>query len=742
MKKLGLIAGACVLLVGVLLVVAGIWVNGHLEAIARKITGREIHFSGINVSYAPMPTIVLTDLVLKEGKHTVTVPRILLHLDFAKIFSGRISVKKAVLEEPLVVAVGPGAGGSKTPLSGSSGRPPLSMSAIPDGLVVVNHGKLVLQAAYGDGLPVSVTAQAEKVNQGLLIQLKTTSIDEIGLDFVGEVSIASIRPLKLKVKATKGKFNPDAVKDFLMRFGYLTDDMANRIPAIQRVDCKGLNLEFDGASGDITLTAETLDVDRIELRDLAVKLTHGGAFAVSCSHGVLESASVYGWLQQNHDGKTVLDAMLARAKLKALMPAGAVRISSLRLQGVRPVTEGAQAAVLMDGAVDISVQGLTLQLVAENGEEQSLTISRLVSKVTITQGRPSVAVSRLTFSSSQGGTGSITGNIPLPLDLKRTTMKSSIDGFKVFDSTLDFHLNKDGHSKATFDLALDTPSLKVSGDGVVFIPGRKQTDLEARLTNLRIVGAGPDTPNTIVPWPKSETFLERPFDASVVVDKKVSAKVFVKTFQFGDWSRLKDVDLHLEAGNDRAVLNGTIRMCGLNLILGALVVPPSRLVTTLEIKGTDVDLSSLVACFSKALPVYLAGRLFVTGSFVAIGDTPQALIDGAEGDVTLMVSRASVQRISGLDPRLGFILDILRAAHISSEKEDAIAFGRGVINASLQKGRLVFDRFSLVGPMLSAWGDGDFTIKDKNLKLSGGVRTVLGGTRGLVIDRILEKGGT
>ena len=124
----------------------------------------------------------------------------------------------------------------------------------------------------------------------------------------------------------------------------------------------------------------------------------------------------------------------------------------------------------------------------------------------------------------------------------------------------------------------------------------------------------------------------------------------------------------------------------------------------------------------------------------ADGDTPLALMDHAQGEATVMVTQAAVQRISGLDSRLAFFLDILRTAHINADREDAISLSKGVVNANLHGGRLILDKFLLVGPLVHAWGAGEFTIKDKHLKLSGGVRTALGVTRKLNIDRILERG--
>jgi hypothetical protein len=736
MKKLGVIICAGVLLAVGFFVVTGLWVKSHMETITRKLTGRDIHFAQLAVSYTPIPTIVVTDLALNEGPNSVKIPLLRLYPDLGRIFSGRMNVKKVVLEDPLVVAGGLGSGGPEPAGAKPGGGAPLSISALPEMRMIVNRGKLILQAVRGDRLPVAVTARAEKTGQHLAVQFANASIEEIGLKFAGTVDIESLDPLKLKITAAEGSFNPHAVRDFLLKFGYLTENAAHAIPAIESIIAKKFAVVWDAAAENLRLDAETLDVDQTQLQKVAVNIGDGGAFEVACAQGDVDAGRVFDWLQQNPTGKQALDGALSKIKLKRLTPTGTIQIASLHLQGRRRGSDDGQIGA-PSGSLDLTTQGLTLYLVADNGQEQSLTIRQLESKITIEQGKPAIAVNRLTFDSSRGGTGSFTGRVPLPLDVQRTTLKSDLEGLKYFDATIDLHLNKEQPAQAIFDMALDTPGLKVSADGAVFIPGRRQTDLEARLTSLRIFSK----PSAARPPPaRQKDFLAQPFDVDGVVNRQMSAEAFIKSIQWGASARLQDADIRWNSGAERAVIKAAVRLGGVDLNLGAVGLPPHRWVTTLETRGTDVDLTSLVACFSKELPVFLTGRLFLNGSFTADGDTPQALMDHAQGEATVLITQAAVQRISGLDPRLAFFLDILSTAHINADREDAISINKGVVNANLQEGRLILDKFLLVGPLVHAWGGGEFTIKDKRLKLSGSVRTALGVTSKLDIDRILEKG--
>jgi hypothetical protein len=739
MKKLALILGGGLTLALLFFAGAGLWIKSNLQEIAQEITGTDLRFASVGLSYAPIPAIVLTDLSVTKGENTVKVPQLKLYPDLTKIFSGQISVRKAVLEEPLVVAAQFGTESQRAapPEIEGSSDVRLSMETIPNVEVVVNRGKLVVQASHGQALPIAVTAKAKKTDQRIAVQVNRASIDEIGLKFTGQVGIDSFAPLKISIKATQGTFNPTAIKDFLRKFGYISEADANRLPPIQQMGAKGLKLDFDAASGRVALAAETLGIDQVALRDVAVNLADG-SFQIRCTNGVVDAQNIYGWLLENADTKKMMEDLLARAKLKLVTPQGAIKIASLQFQGSNSEAEGRQTLGPIDGAVDLSIQGLTLRLVGDNGQEQQLTVSQLESKVTVEKGKPTVTVDRLTFNSSRGGTGSITGTIPFPLSFHRATLKSAIKGFKFFDTTLDFQLSKGDSSKTAFKMGLRAPALNVSADGLVYIPGRKKTDLEARLINLRI--ASMQTADRS--QSEQNASLSKLFNTKAIAANDFSAGAFVKTFQIEGLPKLQDVDLHFKSGGHRIELQGSVRMCDVDLGIEAVGLPSDRIAATLETKGTDIDLSSLIACFSKELPVYLSGRVYLNGSFGTSGVTPQQLMDGVEGEVTVVMSRAAVRRLSGLDPRLGFILDILRTAGIRADQIDTVELSRAVVNANLNRGRVVMDRFTLVGPLISAWGAGEFTLADKHLVLSGSVKTAMGVQRRLDIDRILQKEGT
>ena len=737
MKKLGLIAAVTFLLALIILAGATIWVKGHKEEIARSLTGKNIRFADLAFQYSPMPSIVFTDLTWTEGNYACTTPKLSLYPDLSDIFRGRIHIKKTILEKPLFVAQA-----VDVRQLDDTGHPlfsakAYSMDTIPDGVMRINEGKIILKKTHGEILPIFVTAQAQKTNHHVSILFSQTSIEKMGLHFAGKVTVTSINPLKLHIEATQGTFNPSAVSNFLFKLGFLDEAITLLIPPITNIEAKSLTLDYDAGSGDIHLKTPSLIMDQTEFTDVILSLTDDGSFSLHWANGIVDAKSVYAWLHHIPEGKRLLDESLSRIRLKSISPEGTLRITSLDVEGKRQGDAKIDFHSLK-AEMGIDVKDLRLGLVAENGQQEQITIDAFKAKVVFEQGQTAVQIEKMTFESPGGGTGQITGLVPFPLNLEKTTLHSTITAFKWFDTTVNLQLNKEEHPKASFDLAISSPSFELWSDGFFYIPGRNQTDLEVRIRHLQIADS---TSKDNVKSEASKTILDQPFANHWIPEANFSATAWANQIQWGKYSPLQNVSIHFEAKKNAVVLTGNGRLCGINASISAYFMAPNRLVTTLEAKGTDVNLTSLVSCVSKELPVYLEGRLYVTGDFYAQGDNPREWIAGAKGDMMITVNRAVVHRISALDPRLGFFLDILNTAGIHKGYQDSITVNKGSVRANLQQRRLILDRFSLAGPMLKAWGKGEFVIENQRLRLTGGVTTQLGVTKKLNVDRYLRKKG-
>jgi len=733
-KKLIIIVSSCFLAIVILLFGAGLYLNANIEEITRKHLGAAVRFESVEFHYSPMPTIVFSGLEVENENNSVKIPSLSLYPDLLALIGGRISLKRVVMEKPLLLADFIPSGVADGNLLGASLLSTATIPAERVGGITVNSGKLILKGSGSHVQPVSFALamnKIEKKDQTISVQVKDFSIDEIGLKFAGSVTISSLTPLKLKVDAPKASLNALAVKDFLVKFGFIKGELGDQIPKIESVGAETLKLNIDTESGEFVLSSAALNFDKNELKGVAINLSKGGDYQLKCANLLFDMETVHGWLMENPKGKEALDNLYAKAKLKSLSAKGAIALSSLDVKG----TQGEKAAI--SGSVDVKTEGLKIHVVSEKGDSQDFTISQLNTKVIIEEGKPSVSVEKLKFSSSRGGTGSISGSFALPLKLKDVAFKGRLNTFEVFDTVLNLKAKKEKSSSLKFDFGLTNPSLEVLAEGgMVRVPPNRETSFVARLNNFRISqsvskeGAG---------GPGAAGEETKDFNLALIKGKDLYGKALIKSFQFNDLPQIDDMEFELLCRKDQATVTGAIRVCGVNLSLAARFIPPSTVVAQVNGRGVSLNLYSFIACFSKELPIYLAGKLTVSASFFAKGDNPKALLDGSEGQVMATLVRCSVNNLSTLDYRLSFLMDILGVAGVNPDTLDSLPFDKVLARADLQKGRIVLDTFSLRGPVVDAWGGGEYLLKEKRLKLSGHVQTALGITEDLNIDKVLKR---
>ncbi len=735
MKKPLIIVSACLLGIIIFLFGAGLYINANIEEITRRHLGAKINFERVNFRYSPMPTVVFTDLEVEHKNNKAKIPSLALYPNLVDLMKGRLSLKKAVLEEPFVLAELINAKGLEKGMTAESIQ--LTAAAIPAerlGGIMINKGKLLLNSPGTESQPISFTVameNIEKKDQAISVQLKQFSVEELGLKFAGDITISSFEPLKLKIDAREATLNPSAVKDFLMKFGFVKQDIGEQIPEIKSVGAKGLKLEVDSEAGKFFVSSAALTIDQNEIKDTSLSLVKGGAFELKCAQIVLDMGVIQGWLMKNPKGKEALDNILVKAKLKSLATEGRLQVSSLDIKGSQ------EKPADISGSLDLKADGLKINLVSETGEQQSFTVTQLDSKVTIEKGRPSVKVSKLQLSSSAGGTGGISGSFTLPLNLKEIEFRTSVESFKVFDATVNLKAQKPKEGRLTFDLDLVSPSLGVLAKGLVFLPAHKKNDFIARLEDFRVSRAV--SSESKQPSSKPEESKPKDFDLTFIKGRTISAEASVKNFQFNTLPELRDVSFLLRCQDNKAFVEGGIRLCDTNFRLNAVLIPPSGVTAQIEGKGVSLDLTSFIACFSKELPVFLAGKLSISARLSTTGINPKALLDAAEGEVMVSLTKCSVYRLSNLDYRLAFILDMLAVAGLNPASLDSIDFSKAIATANFQKGKVILDKFFLAGPVVDAWGKGEFSLKEKRLRLSGQVRTALGITKDLDIDRVLDR---
>ena len=752
-KKVFIVSSICLLFFAALVATAGIYINSNIEEITRQHLGAGIQFEDVEFSFAPLPAIAFSQLKIQKGKNKITIPSLVLYPDLLALLKGDVVVRKAVVEKPLILS-------EKTAEPATEKRelhsqapasppPPLTTAAIPVGMIneiMIRGGKLVMTSETASMPPLTFAVAVdniEKKDQTISVEVKDFTIDEIGLNFAGDVAITSFSPLGLKINASKAAINPAALKDFLVKFEFLDVSVGNQIPRIEQVTASGLKLTIDQDSGEMDLVSESLSFGQNQLQNVSLNLSKEKGYLLKCAKVLMDVGTVQGWLNENPKGKEALEQLFVKAKLKDLRASGKIELSAINLKG------GGEAGPTISGAMDLKTEGLKIHLVAENGKEQNFTISQLETRVTLEEGKPSLQVSNLQLASSRGGTGLLRGTLEIPVKLKKARFEATLDSFQVFDTAINLRAVKSSGGKLTFDVDLSGPSLTVLAKGQLQTPGREKADFWIRMTECRIsrgsagkkeaVQAQHKSNGRKAEVPASKDTSNQDFDFSALKDRTLSGDAFVKIFQYNNMPQVNDVHLTLSCANNRAVLRGSMGICQVDLFVNAVLTAPNQVVAQVEGKGANMNLTSFMACFSRELPMFLSGKISVMTSLFVQGQNTKTLLDSAQGDLMVTLRKCTVRKVSRLDDRLDFLVDMLNAAGITSLKDDAIDFRKGLAKAQLKKGKVILDRFSLSGPLLDAWGKGEFLLKKKQLKLTGQVQTALGFTNDLKIDRVFQK---
>ena len=752
-KKVFIVSSVCLLFFAALVAAAGIYINSNIEDITRQHLGAGIQFEDVEFSFSPLPAIAFSQLKIQKGKNKITIPSLVLYPDLLALLKGDVVVKKAVVEEPLILSektAEPVTEKEKLYAQApATPPPPLTTAAIPVGLIneiMIRGGKLVMNSETTNMPPLTFAVAVdniEKKDQTISVEVKDFTIDEIGLNFAGDVAITSFSPLGLKINASKAAINPAALKDFLVKFDFLDASVGNQIPRIEQVAASGLQLTIDPESGEMDLVSESLSFGQNQLQNVSVNLSKEKGYLLKCTKVLMDVGTVQGWVNENPKGKEALEQLFVKAKLKDLRASGKIELSSIDLKG------GGEAGAAISGAMDLKTEGLKIHLVAENGKEQNFTISQLETRVTLEEGKPSLQVSNLQLASSRGGTGLLRGTLEIPVELKKARFEATLDSFQIFDTAINLRAVKNSGGKLTFDMDLSGPSLTILAKGLLQTPGREKADFWIRMTECRISRGSEGEKKAVqaqrksngrkaeVPAPKDTS--NQDFDFSAIKGRTLSGGAFVKIFQYNNMPQVNDVHLTLTCANNRAVVRGSMGICQVDLFVNAVLTAPNQVVAQVEGKGASMNLTSFMACFSRELPMFLSGRVSVMTSLFVQGRNTKTLLDSAQGDLMVTFRKCTVRKVSRLDDRLDFLVDMLNAAGITSLKDDAIDFRKGLAKAEIRKSRVIMDKFSLSGPLLDVWGKGEFLLKKKHLKLTGQVQTALGFTNDLKIDRVFQK---
>lgn len=677
------------------------------ELLMAELTGAGAQIERIDVGYLP-PSVTLHNLRFETGSDRFEAPRVDLYPDFSKLMDGEVSLDRAVLDRPLIRAAASGG-------SGSGFDPAL----LPKSMSIRNASFIVDENGIPTS-PVTFSADLEKEEVGVGIAVKSASIPEFGLTFSGTVDVRSMAPLNLTVDASKGTFDPSRLLDFLRRFEYLDATDLAMFAGVRQILAEEFRLDFDGAAGSTAFTARTFVFDGNQLSEFAVSANAKGGWAVACKNGSLDAAQVMALIKAHPDGGEVFIEALHGLGLDSLAADGSVNLTDVKVQ-----SRGGTAKPT--GVLSLASPSLKLSLVSLKGETQDVTLTNFDGAVTLKNGKPMVSVKRLDLTSSAGGNGGLTGELPIPFVLAGTRFQAEARQLDWFGTILDGDISKKDGRQIDFDVTVRNGETLLAAKGLARNEFSGANRWAAVFEDL------------VVQTPRREDDADaEPFDFGFVRDGGLSGKIVARRLQYNGLPVVRDLSARVASAKGRMVVKGRGRLCLMKVGL-EMALTPDSLAANIAVTGNGVHLPGVLGCFVDELPVYLRGRLTVQANFFMQGKNGRELSESVRGDVAARLRNVRVLKMSNLDKRLGFFIEIMNAAGLDPDEGDTLTFRDGRVVASMAGDIVALKAVRFGGGKVSVAGNGNFGLNDKRLRLNAHVATRFGVNKDMSIDMILSE---
>lgn len=536
------------------------------------------------------------------------------------------------------------------------------------------------------------------------------------------MDVASLEPLKLAVQGLHGAFNPAALFDFLHRFEYLDADSLTMLSGTKNIGAENFNLSFDAKTREIDFSADKFVIDDTSLEQFAASVNKAGGWSVACKTGTLDAAQMLAVTRAHPDaGKSLADALKAMG-LNKLDAVGAVSLKDVALE-----SRGGTAKP--SGTISLASPSLKVSLVSVKGESQEMTLNNFDGVVTIRAGKPVVSVRRLDLASSGGGTGAVTGEIPVPFALAGTRFQAEARQFQWFATEFDGTVSKKDGRQVDFDLAVTGTEISFKAKGLARNEFSGSNRWAVVVDNLEVTS----------PEPKDPQVAEgEPFRFDFVRDVAPSGRVVVRRLKYNDLPVVRDLTASVTSVKGRTLVRGKGRLCLMRVDVEAVLLPDS-LAATVSAQGSAVQLPGVMGCFVDELPVYLRGRLTLQAKVLVQGRSLAEVRRSVRGDVIARLRDLDVLRMSNLDNRLGFFLEIINAVGLEADKGDTLSFRDGLIAARIDGPAVTLKSVRLRGGKVSVEGRGTYGLDSKRLRLDARVATSFGVRREISIDRTLSQ---
>ncbi|WP_027179981.1 hypothetical protein [Maridesulfovibrio bastinii] len=718
-RKKVILSAVCSLLV--IFAGAGWMIKNHFATAAQKLlsemTDMGVVMEEVEFHYSPLPSLTVKNLQITDGDRQIKIPLFEVYPDVAELLKGNVRLKQVVAQSPVITSPAIAASDSS-----DSSDPVVLPAVFPDNLEIVS-GRVTLTGAGGD-TPLTVSADVEKGGAGMAFNVRSASIKELGFNFSGKIDIRSMSPLKVGLEAKSCSIDPAEFLGFLTDFGYLDNSTIPELASVEKFETGNLNFDVDTVTGTMNFNAESLTLDGSAGQNLKLDLGRDGKFELGVAEASISAGELYAMAVKSERGRTALAGICKSAHLKSMIPDGSLVLKNVVLSSDGNSTGSAGKG--LNGRFTLSAKGLNLTLTSLEGKTQKLSIGDLDADVEIRDGKPVVSVRKFNLASSEGGSVVASASFSFPFNYKELKFNSQADGFKLFDNELTLSAEKKTPLLTGFDLEYKNRDMSVAAAGRLKNSYYGSGGIEAVLSSMRVSRSEKKEE-------KDAGISEQPFDFSPLLAQGLNGKAVIRKFSYNDWP-FSDVNISLQSGKDRAVVNAKGRLFHLSLDADA-VFSSDKVAAQCNVKGRGASLPSLIACFADDLSVYLRGSVFLNANVFVQGENPKELVGSARGEGLLKISNLDVYRLSNLDDRLGFLVDMLRVVSMSPGDKDSLSFSSAVVRTALVGQKVFMNSFTLRGPLIQAWGDGSLDMQEKRLILDGKVRSAVGTVNTLNIDR-------
>lgn len=691
--------------------------------LVEELTGVGADIESMDVAWFP-PHVTIHGLTVDTGTERLHAPRVDLFPNFGRILDGRVSLDKAVLDQPILR--------SALRRHGSeAGSSAFDATLLPKHISIRNAAFVVDDDGV-ESRPVDFSADVEKGTGGFALSVKSMTIPEFGLDFSGMIDIRSQEPLRLSVDARKGTFNPSTLLDFLHRFEYLGEEQLTMFSKTEAVSAEEFSLDFDARAKAVEFVSKRFVLDASVFSQLAISSSPSDGWSLSCVSGQLDSAQMLALTRSHPDGKKTVAKALDGMGLKHLDVSGVLGLKDVAVESA-PRQEPS-------GSLSLATPTFQMDLVSKKDLRQTLTLNDFSGAITFSKGKPTVRVETLELASSSGGSATVTGEAALPFSLAGTRFLVESRQFDWFGTRFDGSTSKKDGRQIDLDMLVTAPAATVRAKGLVRKTFGGSNRWSAVLDDLVIdterENAGTNSPDDKAAL--AEAALDEPFDLEFVREGTLSGKIAVRRLQYNDLPVVRDMSARLRSVKGRTTVNGRGRICLMRVDLESALVP-DQVAAKVTVRGTNVHFPGVLGCFINELPIYLRGRLSAQAEFLVHGKTPGQVRDSMVGDVVVRVSRLKVLKLSNLDKRLGFFLEIMNAVDVGPDEDDSVSFRHALVAAKIGQGVTRLQTVRLAGKRLSVEGAGRYDNKKKRLLLNASVTSPYGIDSDIAIDRVLSE---